>query len=341
MKKELDREGKALRDGGSFGAQEVDLSVIIPHYDSADTLDRLLGTIPQRENLQVIVVDDRSSEAEREKLRALSEKYPHAEFCSNDRERKGAGTCRNIGIERAKGKWLVFADADDYFLPGMYDVLSASFGSSSDIVFFVPESVKLPSGTPGDRHKMFETAVMMYIEDPSFANYIRMKSSIGNTTPVAKMIRASLVRKHRIRYSEILQANDVMFWTKAGYHAGSASAVPEHIYCITDSDGSMTHDMTWENYRIRINEHIRVCRFCVKHYPPEELRYVHAVSINNVAGVLTRGFGVRRAMSVYRKYRKYRVPLFTEETIKLMLFRRGFFRGGHGKRKGSFPRDGV
>lgn len=304
----------------------INLSVIIPHYNSTDTLERLLATIPDREDVQVIVVDDRSSEEEREKLRSVAERYPHAEYYDNDREKKGAGTCRNIGLEKAEGEWLAFADADDYFLPGMYGIVSPYFTSDYEIVFFPPVSVKLPSGEPGDRHRMYETAVKMYLRDPSFANYMRMKASIGNAAPWSKMIRAQVVKKHNLKYSEIMYCNDAFFWVKAGLYAKKVAASPKRIYCVTDSDGSLTHDMSWEAYWIKIKEHVRMCRFCLKKYPPSELRYIHAEGGHNVIGTLLRGYGISRALTVFRRYRQYRIPMLTTETFKLLYFRSVLFR---------------
>ena len=82
---------------------------------------RCLGSIPIREDVQVIVADDNSdiTEVDDVNLFSLPEKYPHVEFIwgKNENGRKGAGYARNLGLEKAKGKWLVFADADDFFNP--------------------------------------------------------------------------------------------------------------------------------------------------------------------------------------------------------------------------------
>ncbi|MBQ5445892.1 MAG: glycosyltransferase family 2 protein, partial [Lachnospiraceae bacterium] len=87
-------------------------SIIIPHYDIPDLLMRCLKSIPVSKEIQVIVVDDNSPEADTylEKYPELSR--PYLEFIRTTKG-GGAGYARNIGLEHAKGEWLLFADADD------------------------------------------------------------------------------------------------------------------------------------------------------------------------------------------------------------------------------------
>lgn len=50
---------------------------------------------------------------------AVEYKDTNVEIYHNSKK-KGAGTCRNIGLERARGKWLLFADSDDLFLDNFF-----------------------------------------------------------------------------------------------------------------------------------------------------------------------------------------------------------------------------
>lgn len=86
-------------------------SVIIPHKDIPDLLDRLLHSIPKREDVEIFVVDDNSDPqimAGYKELEGVRYFYT--------RESCGAGYARNIALREARGEWLLFADADDYFL---------------------------------------------------------------------------------------------------------------------------------------------------------------------------------------------------------------------------------
>ena len=93
------------------------LSIIIPHYNTSDLLEKLLSTIPKDKNIEVIVIDDKSQDKHIEDIEDLKteEKYIDFLFLKNQTLKKGAGTCRNIGLDHAQGEWVLFADADDYF----------------------------------------------------------------------------------------------------------------------------------------------------------------------------------------------------------------------------------
>ena len=45
-------------------------------------------------------------------------------------------------MKEAVGKWLLFADADDFFLPGAFDVFDSHQDSSSEIVYFRTKEVQ-------------------------------------------------------------------------------------------------------------------------------------------------------------------------------------------------------
>ena len=73
-------------------------SVIIPHKDIPDLLDRLLHSIPKREDVEIFVVDDNSDPkimAGYKELEGVNYRYTH-ESC-------GAGYARNLALREARG----------------------------------------------------------------------------------------------------------------------------------------------------------------------------------------------------------------------------------------------
>lgn len=110
----------------------INYSFIIPHHNCPILLDRLLSSIPQREDIEVIVVDDNS---DNDKKPNVSRSDVHVVLIPAD-ESKGAGHARNVGLEIAKGKWLLFADSDDYYEDNFITSLDEYINTDADIVLF-------------------------------------------------------------------------------------------------------------------------------------------------------------------------------------------------------------
>ena len=97
-------------------------SIIIPHHNTPDLLKRCLLSIPKRDDVQVIVVDDKSDDSYLPAVRKIQECFSPWEFIYLT-EGKGAGHARNVGIDYSKGDWLLFADSDDYFVSDFSSLL--------------------------------------------------------------------------------------------------------------------------------------------------------------------------------------------------------------------------
>ena len=113
----------------------INYSIIIPHYNIPELLIRCLKSIPVREDIQVIVVDDCSPDADTYMSRFPELSRPNLEFYSTQKG-GSAGRARNVGLDHAKGKWLIFADADDYFTDKLDFFLKECVNCEEDIIYF-------------------------------------------------------------------------------------------------------------------------------------------------------------------------------------------------------------
>lgn len=93
------------------------VSVVIPAYNCAEIIGRAIDSaLAQEVALEIIVVDDHSDDA----LKAALEPYlqnPAVIYLRNP-EKLGASGSRNLGVSRARGTYVAFLDADDYWRPG-------------------------------------------------------------------------------------------------------------------------------------------------------------------------------------------------------------------------------
>jgi glycosyltransferase involved in cell wall biosynthesis len=96
------------------------VSVIIPAHNSVATVARAIRSAAAQtyRNIEIIVVDDASSDATADVARRAAAEYPTIAFSLlKTSGQSGAGAARNAGIAAARGEFVAFLDADDEWFP--------------------------------------------------------------------------------------------------------------------------------------------------------------------------------------------------------------------------------
>lgn len=265
----------------------IKLSIVIPHYNSVDMLEKLILSIPDRKEIQIIVVDDNSNRNV-EQLEHIKQLRGNLLFFTNHTGKNSAGTCRNIGLQHAQGQWLLFADADDFFVDGFYEIAEKFFDATADIIYFTPTSIELKTGKKSNRHESFESLVKSYIEKRDRESEVRLR--YYQEGPISKLIRREIVEDNDIRFDNTMVANDVMFSIKCAYYAASIEAAKEIIYCITKGNSSLTADKKKENYYIRLRVFIDKYKFLKKNLSKQDWKSVDLLGEHYIK--LARAYGL-------------------------------------------------
>lgn len=98
------------------------LSILIPVYNAEKTLTKCIESIISQENdlFEVIIVNDGSKD---DSFKIL-QRYRHINnFTIINQENHGVANTRQKLIENAKGKYILFCDADDYFEPNAIHII--------------------------------------------------------------------------------------------------------------------------------------------------------------------------------------------------------------------------
>ena len=239
-------------------------SIIIPHYNIPDLLMRCLRSIPVSEDIQVIVVDDNSPDADTYVERYPELSRPFLEFVSAPPCGNGApGVARNIGMEHAKGEWLLFADADDFFVDNMYDLILSQQHSESDVIYFRRKAVYSDDVCrESDRDGYLDEIMDIYLktgdEWPIRTKYV---------VSWGKMVRKSFIEKYHIRFDATKYSADVFFSTCVGYYAKEIEVVNVPLYVVTFRPGSMVANWCSKpgELKDRADVHFRNEKFKLQH----------------------------------------------------------------------------
>lgn len=288
----------------------MNLSIIIPHFNGAHLLETLLASIPNDKEIQTIVVDDKSDLSHLKVIEKFKSSY-NFEFYHNDGT-KSAGACRNIGLEKAKGKWIMFADSDDYFVDGFYTIVSKYFHKNNDVVFFSPTSQYIDTKKLANRHHSFQKIIYEYIKNKSKKNEFSLRYRF--IVPWSRMIKKEFIDNNNIKFDEILTSNDVMFITKVGYFMKSFNVSTDVVYCITKRYGSLTTTLNEDFFDLRLNTRVSRINFLKRNVSKEEFRNIMRPYICNMASqLLLRAFilfGYKKFLEVYNLYKKENIKWF-------------------------------
>jgi glycosyltransferase involved in cell wall biosynthesis len=239
--------------------QDIIFSIIIPHKNTPDLLQRCLDSIPRCANIQIIVVDDNSdpTKVDFTHFPALDDSCVEVYLT---KEGKGAGFARNIGLCHAKGAWLIFADADEFFTQNAFDTLFEYKDSCHDILYFKVTSCYSDTLEEAGRDQAINPFVDDYINGMKVAeDFIRYRHIV----PWGKMIKRNLITRGNILFDEVVASNDRMFSICAGHLASSVSIIDKALYCTTITKGSIGHTISIQNLTskymvlLRCNDFVR------------------------------------------------------------------------------------
>lgn len=232
-------------------------TIIIPHYNIPDLLMRCLKSIPVSEDIQVIVVDDNSPDADTylEKYPELSR--PYLEFIRTTKG-GGAGYARNVGLKHAKGKWLLFADADDFYMDNMDKLIHQYIDSKADLVYFMAKSVFSDNINQPSGRYTYNDLYNIYWESH---NEILVR--YYHWVPWAKMARRELVETHKLLFDEVQYSNDLFFSVCLGFYAQQIEIANQILYVVTTRPGSLVSSFCEKpnELSIRADVQFRVQKF--------------------------------------------------------------------------------
>jgi glycosyltransferase involved in cell wall biosynthesis len=112
----------------------MSVSVIIPVYNAASFVSEAVeSALAQPETAEIVLVEDGSPDNSWEVCKALTEKYEKVHLYRHPGGvNRGACASRNLGMEKSTCGYIAFLDADDFYLPGRFQVAARIFEANPD-----------------------------------------------------------------------------------------------------------------------------------------------------------------------------------------------------------------
>lgn len=156
--------------------EEVLLSIIIPAYNAEKFIDRCLKSVINEiaDNMELIIIDDESTDNTYEICKAYESQYSNIRVIHKINE--GVSVARNVGIENAQGKYILFLDSDDWLEAGWSKNIKNFLSENWDMTAFAynvvyPNSQKNYSVSPYKNGVLSTTDVYKTLAATTYMNF--------------------------------------------------------------------------------------------------------------------------------------------------------------------------
>lgn len=234
------------------------VSVLIPVYNVEEYLERCLDSVLNQSltRIEIICVNDGSTDKSVEIL--LKYQEIDSRIIIINKENGGLPSARNVGIERARGEYIGFVDADDYVQRNMFEKLyDTAVREKSDVV--VCGANILPE-IPRASDWMYACLSPQYRKYDKFdANMLFHDTTV---TPFLwrTLIKKSLIDEHNLRLNEtIIIGEDKAFQCKVYPLAKSITVIPDKLYnYFWCREGSLMNQTVYGDPEKKVLEHGRL-----------------------------------------------------------------------------------
>lgn len=225
------------------------ISVIIPVYNTekyiVDCLDSLVRQTYQ--DFEVLLINDGSTDASAQIITNYIAENNLEHFHLIHKENGGVSTARNLGIEKAAGKWIAFIDSDDWVEPE-----------------YLQRMVEGLQEHPAD---FCMTGFRRYYEEnDSLRDSHNVSFDYGNTDdklakiilnhPIGRLFSREVLSENNIHFdTSILFAEDTAFMFDYIRHTMKVLILPENQYVYRIRSGSLTTSIVRPHQKKGLSEH--------------------------------------------------------------------------------------
>ena len=287
------------------------VSVLVAVYNTADYLPACLNSLLNQSlhDIEVICVDDASTDSSLKILRQYAMKDPRVQVISLD-ENKGQAHVRNVGLSRATGEYIAFVDSDDWLsLDALSSVVKAFDGKEVDSVLF---------------HLVY-TYPDGHTEDYPMPQFTTMTGEEGFRKSLTWAIHGCYVVHREIHkaypYDESQRAYSDDNTTRIHYYKSRRIALCEGIYYYRQQAASVTHAVSVRRFDYLLANESMHRQLLDLHVSAEILALYETERWLNLVGLYFFYYRHRRSLSPSDRRRGLNIMHHVWATINLSLVR--------------------
>ena len=281
-----------------------DVSVIVPAYNSEKSILRCLESLKKQthQNIEIICVNDGSSDSTDNILREYSKNVLNLVYVSLKRNR-GSLKARETGVEVSRGRYIMFLDSDDEYVPNAVEkAYKAIRVSEVDILQFGMEIC--PTENASERSvNWLRNFMKPYCKkldkpkEPFEACFRHSKYSFNITNKIFDSALCKNVLKH-LPCEHMTIAEDMYFFFLLSYYSNSFDGIPDNLYKYHYGSGGMGKQYSSINELRHHCEQVYVAELC-KDFIRVQGRYIQYDDVVKKVHLNLMG----ECLSVWRKLR--------------------------------------
>ncbi len=248
------------------------ISVIVPCYNAIKYIEECLKSIEKQtigmDNLEVILVNDASTDNTLNHLVRFRDKHPGSTIVIDLKKNSRQGGARNRGLEKVSGKYIAFLDSDDIALPQAYETLyKCAEENMADIVQFNHYNFQGDSKELCDNCKLEGKIIVNDIE----TRKLFLMADVLTMNHCSKLYSTDLIKKAGVKFAENCIFEEPLFVYPLMFYANHICCIKNPLYKIRIHEKSTMHkDVKTDN---RLMDHPKV-QLQLLHYMLNKTEYM-------------------------------------------------------------------
>lgn len=239
-----------------------EISIIMPVYNSESFLEATINSVIHQpiKNIELICVDDGSTDSSGKMLDHFKKKDPRIKvYHIGD---QGVGRARNVGLENASGKYIMFLDSDDYLSEQATEIaLKIIEEEDADILIYAADIFPKNSERYAEVSERFLFERSTYLSNELTEKLIFSSSGI-NLYVWNKIYRHSMLIEHNIRFSEELEMlEDRAFMFDTIPYANKIVTISDMLYRYRLENAKSITGKVRNNYLYKTQRHIDLLKY--------------------------------------------------------------------------------
>ncbi|WP_169197000.1 glycosyltransferase [Devosia sp. MC1541] len=225
-------------------SQKPVFSFIVPVYNTSALLPKCVESILAQTafSIEIILVDDGSTDASYAVCREYSEKYPFVTALTKKNE--GQGVARNVGVATARGEFVCFVDSDDWIDPLYCQTVHVAF--ADPVVEFVNFGCAFKSDSGQEVHRLGPQATTEMTGKSIFLNALVVNEILSS--PCTKAFRRKFLIENGLSFPALRANEDIFFACLVARAARKTVLIPDILYNIFLRPGSTSRAMSLTNF---------------------------------------------------------------------------------------------